>query len=142
MGMFLIIGSILGALLGDWLKELKDDNVDNTDFFTGVKLAGANVLVGSVQNSFLDLNFIESIGSPIGSWTPFAFEWTRRQLNNVVKVASGDEDLWDGVLKIASANKQIKPLFDSIKPEMFRTKREGGTWESATARKNREKREG
>lgn len=142
MLMFLVLGSILGALLGDWLKELKDENEDNTDFMTGVKLAGVNVLAASVKNSFLDLNFVESIGSPIGSWTPFAFEWTSRQWSNISKVASGDEDLWDGVLKIASGSKQIKPMFDALKPEMFRTKREGGTWESATVKRNREKREG
>ena len=95
----------------------------------------------SVKNSFLDLNFIDSIGSPLGQWTPFALSWGARQYQNISKVATGDEDLWDGVLKIASANKQVKPIFDAIKPEMFRNKREGGTWESATARKNREKRE-
>lgn len=139
--MFFVLGSILGALLGDWLQEMKDEKKDNTNLMEGVKLAGANVLVSSVKNSFLDLNFIESIGSPIGSWTPFAFEWTARQWKNISKTATGDEDIWDGILNIASANKQIRPIFDSIKPEMFRTKKEGGTWESATVKRNREKRE-
>lgn len=139
--MFFIFGSIIGGLLGDWLEEMKEENKDNTDLMEGMKLAAANIAVSSVKNSFLDLNFIDSIGSPIGSWTPFALEWAGRQFNNVAKVATGDEDIWDGALKIASANKQIKPIFDAIKPEMFRNKREGGTWESATARKNREKRE-
>lgn len=139
--MFAIIGSLLASALGDWLDELKDENKKNEDFMTGVKLAAANVAVMSVKNSFLDLNFIESIGSPIGQWTPFAIEWATRQYKNILKTASGDEDIWDGILNIASVNKQIKPLFDAIKPEQFRTKREGGTWESATAKRNREKRE-
>lgn len=64
--MFAIIGSLLASALGDWLDELKDENKKNEDFMTGVKLAAANVAVMSVKNSFLDLNFIESIGSPIG----------------------------------------------------------------------------
>ena len=139
--MFAIVGSLLGMLLGDWLDELKEENKDNDDFMTGLKLAAANVAVSSVKNSFLDMNFIESIGSPIGSWTPFAIEWAGRQLNNIYKTASGDEDIWDGILNIASVNKQIRPIFDAIKPEQFRTKREGGTWESATTKRNREKRE-
>ena len=76
--MFAIVGSLLGMLLGDWLDELKEENKDNDDFMTGLKLAAANVAVSSVKNSFLDMNFIESIGSPIGSWTPFAIEWAGR----------------------------------------------------------------
>lgn len=139
--MFMIIGSILAGLMGDWLKELKEDNKDNTDLITGLQIAGAQVATMAVKNSFLDLNFIDSIGSPLGQWTPFAVEWTSRQYSNIAKVATGDEDIWDGIVNIASVNKQIKPVLDSIKPEQFRTKREGGTWESATARKNREKRE-
>ena len=129
---FAIIGSFITAALGDWLKDLKEENKDNTDFATGLQLAAANIAVMSVKNSFLDFDFIDSIGSPIGNWTPFALEWTYRQYKNVYKVATGDEDIWDGVLNIASVNKQIKPMFDSIKPEMFRTKKEGGTWESST----------
>lgn len=139
--MFAVVGSMLSAALGDWLDELKEDNQDNDDFMTGVKLAAANVAVMSVKNSFLDFNFIESVGSPVGQWTPFAFEWAGRQLKNIMKVATGDEDIWDGVLNIAGASKQLRPIFDAVKPEQFRTKKEGGTWESATAIRNREERE-
>lgn len=140
--MFAIVGSIIGALLADWLKDLKEENKANDDFATGCMLAAANVAVSSIKNSFLDLNFIDSIGSPIGSWTPFSLEWVARQSKNIYKTATGDEDIWDGVLNVASVNKQIRPIFDSVKPEMFRTKKEGGTWESSTTKKNREKREG
>ena len=139
--MFAVVGSILGAVLGDWLDDLKEENEDNDDFMTGVMLAAANVAVMSVKNSFLDFNFIESVGSPVGQWTPFSIEWAGRQISNIMKVASGDEDIWDGALNVAGASKQLRPIFDAIKPEMFRTKREGGTWESATARRNREEQE-
>lgn len=139
--MFLVIGSILGALLGDWLENLKDEAKGDDDLITALRLSAANIAVMSVRNSFLDFNFLESIGSPIVYWSPFALEWGARQFANISKVAMGDEDLWDGVLKIASVNKQVKPIFDSIKPEMFRNKREGGTWESRTVRKNRERKE-
>ena len=141
MIMFFVIGSLLGAWLGDWLDELEDENKKNTDFVVGLKLAAANVAVMSVKNSFLDLNWLDSIGTPLGQWTPFALDWGARQWKNISKVATGDEDIWDGILNIATVNKQVRPIFDSIKPEMFRTKREGGTWESATVKRNREKRE-
>ena len=126
--MFLIIGSLLGALLGDWLDELKDENRQNKDFMTGLGIAAANIAVMSVKNSFLDFNFIESVGSPIGQWTPFAFEWGGRIMKNWWNVAVGDEDFWDGVVKSSGGLKQIKPALDAIKPDMFRTEREGGTF--------------
>lgn len=126
--MFALIGSILGALLGDWLDELKNENRKNRDFTTGLGIAAANIAVMSVKNSFLDLNFIDSVGSPIGQWTPFAFEWGSRTLSNWYNVAIGDEDFWDGVVKTSGGLKQIKPALDAIKPDMFRTEREGGTF--------------
>lgn len=126
--MFALIGSILGALLGDWLDDLKNENRKNRDFTTGLGIAAANIAVMSVKNSFLDLNFIDSVGSPIGQWTPFAFEWGSRTLSNWYNVAIGDEDFWDGVVKTSGGLKQIKPALDAIKPDMFRTEREGGTF--------------
>ena len=126
--MFALIGSILGALLGDWLEELKDDNKKNRSFIVGLYLSAANIAVSSVKNSFLDLNFIDSVGSPIGQWTPFAFEWGSRTLNNWWNVVVGDEDFWDGVVKTSGGLKQIKPALDAIKPDMWRTEREGGTF--------------
>lgn len=126
--MFAVVGSLLGALLGDWLDELKDENKKNKDFVTGLGIAAANIAVMSVKNSFLDLNFIDSVGSPVGQWTPFAFEWSSRIMKNWYNVAVGDEDFWDGVVKSSGGLKQIKPALDAIKPDMFRTEREGGTF--------------
>ena len=126
--MFALVGSILGILLGDWLDELKKDNKKNRDFVEGLKVAAANIAVMSVKNSFLDLNFIDSVGTPIGQWTPFAFDWGSRTFSNWWNVAMGDEDFWDGVVKSSGGLKQIKPVLDTIKPDMFRTKSEGGTF--------------
>lgn len=64
--MFVLGGLILSALLTDWLKDLLEDNKKNRDLSTGIALAAANIAVMSVKNSFLDFNFIESVGSPVG----------------------------------------------------------------------------
>ena len=128
MSMLLIGGTIIGALLGDWLDDLKKDNKKNKDFVTGLGLAAANVAVLSVKNSFLDFNPIDSIGGAVQTWTPFSFEWTQRTLKNAWNVAVGDQDFWDGVVNTSGALKQVKPFLDSIKPDMFRTKQEGGTF--------------
>lgn len=126
--MFVLGGLILSALLTDWLKDLLEDNKKNRDLSTGIALAAANIAVMSVKNSFLDFNFIESVGSPVGQWTPFAFEWGARTMKNWWNVAIGDEDFWDGVVKTSGGLKQIKPLLDSVKPDIFRNEREGGTF--------------
>ena len=126
--MFIIGGCIIGAMLGDWLDDLKKENVKNKDFSTGLALAAANVAVLSVKNSFLDFNAFETIGGPISSWQPFALSWSYRVGQNIVNVALKDEDAWDGFVKSHGATKQIKPVLDAIKPDMFRTKREGGTF--------------
>lgn len=126
--MFALIGNILGALLGDWLDKLKNDNRKNRDFMTGVGVTAANIAVMSVKNSFLDLNFFDSIGTPVGQWTPFAFDWGIRTFKNWWNVAIGDEDFWDGVVKTSGGLKQIKPMLDTLKPDFWRTEREGGTF--------------
>ena len=126
--MFVLGGLILSALLSDWLDDLLKENKKNKDLSTGIAMAAANIAVMSVKNSFLDFNFIESVGSPVGQWTPFAFEWGSRFVKNWWNVAVGDEDFWDGVVKSSGSLKQAKPILDAIKPDFFRTEREGGTF--------------
>ena len=138
LALWLIGGGIIGGLLAEWLKELLEENKDNDDFLTGCALTGANIAVWSVKNSFADFNMFESIGSPLVNWTPFALQFTTRTINNLGKYAVGDQDLWDTIVKTNGMMKQAKPLFDAIKPEEYRTKVEGGTWESRTTINNRE----
>ena len=126
--MFGIIGNFLGAILGDWLDELKEENKQNRDIMEGVKFAAANVAVLSIKNSFLDFNFFDSIGSPTVQWSPFSLEWMGRIGKLWWKVITGDEDIIDGAVKSSGGLKQIKPVLDAIKPDMFRTEREGGTF--------------
>ena len=125
--MFVLGGVIMSALLSDWLDELLKENRKNRDLSTSTILAAANIAVMSVKSSFLDFNFIESVGSPVGQWTPFSIEWGGRTFKNWWKVAVGDEDFWDGVVNSSGGLKQIKPLLDTIKPDIFKTEREGGT---------------
>lgn len=126
--MFAVIGSILGALLGDWLDKLKADNIKNKDFTTGLWISAANIAVMSIKNSFIDFNAFSSIADPFGQWTPFMLEWGGRTISNWWKVATGDEDIYDAIVKTSGGLKQIKPALDAIKPDFWRTEREGGTF--------------
>lgn len=134
LSLWLIGGALLGGILGDWLKELLEDNRDNDDFIDGVKLAAANVAVWTVKNSFMDFNMFESIGSPLTRWTPFALQFTTNTINNLGKYVTGSQDLWDTIVRTNGSMKQIKPIFDAIKPEQYRSRLEGGTWESSGGR--------
>ena len=110
-------GVLLAGLLGDWLKELKDDNKDSNDLSTACKLAAANIFVASMKNSFLDFNTSDSLFSPVTSWTPVSIEWSARTLKNVYNIGMGNTDFWDGIVKSSSALKSIKPGLDIIKPK-------------------------
>lgn len=128
LNMSVLGGIVMSNLLAGWLKDLEDDNKYNEDFMTGLALASARIGVMSVTNSFMDMNFFDSVGSPLYQWTPFAFEWGSRTMKNWWNVATGDEDFWDGVIKTSSALRQIKPVLDTIKPDFWKTEREGGTF--------------
>lgn len=88
--MFGIGGCLLGGILTGWLKDLLEENKDNTDFMTGVGLAAANVAVRTVKNSFLDFNIADSLGGPLTEWTPFAVSWSTNTIKNVYTTATGD----------------------------------------------------
>lgn len=132
--LWLIGGALIGGALSEWLKDLLDENKDNDDFLTGCSLAAANVAVRTIKNSFIDFNIFDSLGSPLTNWTPFAFQFARNNIKNLSEFAVGNRDLWDTIVNTNGATRQIKPIFDALKPEEFRTIREGGTWQTAAAR--------
>lgn len=122
--MWLFFGTLISGFLQGWLKELEKENKKSNDFAQGLILSAASIAVYSLRNASFDFNFIDSIGTPISSWTPFAFDWGGRQMKNWWNVATGDEDFWDGCINTFGATKQIKPMFDAIKPDVFRNERE------------------
>lgn len=117
MTMWIIGGVIIAAIMGDWLKELKEDLKDSIELSDSVKLAAANVLTMSVKNSFLDFNFHGSLIEPVTSWNALSLDWGKRTLKNIFEVAFGDKTIWDGVVNTSSALRQIKPGLDIIKPK-------------------------
>ena len=126
--MFAVMGNIIAFLLGGLLDDQKKKARESRNIKDGLLAAALNVSVMSAKNSFSDLNFFSSIGNPIYQWTPFVGTWGEQRLKTVWKVAIHDEDFWDGVVNTSGALRQIKPLLDTIKPDMFRTESEGGTF--------------
>lgn len=122
--MWILFGTIISGFLREWLKDAMNENKKSDDFMAGLGLSAANIAIASLRNASFDFNFMDSIGTPITNWTPFAFEWTGKQVSNWLKIATGDEDFWDGCINTFSASRQFKPAFDAIKPDVFRNERE------------------
>lgn len=128
----MIMMLIAGLVICPWLMNLLDDEMKgkekNKDAAEGARLALARVFTYALRNSFLDFDIGQSLMSPAFQWSPFALEFVGRDFNNIWNIAMGETDAWDGVINCFGAAKQVKPFFDSIKPDEFRTEREGGTW--------------
>lgn len=110
--MFLIVGGIMENVGTRWLKQLGED-VDDS-LLDALALNAANIAVRSLQNSFLDFNFFESIGQPGVSWDPFAFTYGIRQMENLYKFCSGDESFIEMLTKASGAARQNKTLWEWI----------------------------
>lgn len=135
ISMFSIGGLLITGLLADWLKDFEKEKKEEDTFINSVQLAAAKIAVQSVRTSFIDFNFFNSIGDPLASWTPFAAEWAQRTVKNSWRVINGNEDLWDGLLNTFSAGKQLKPALSTVKPSIFKTESEGGTFVPRRERK-------
>jgi hypothetical protein len=75
LALWLVGGTLISGAMTKWMKDLLKENKSNTDLATGCALAAANVAVWTVQNSFLDFNIFDSLGSPLTNWTPFALSF-------------------------------------------------------------------
>lgn len=115
----MIIGPLIAAILGDLLKDLKEDTKDSNDLTDAATMAFANIAIMSVKNSFLDFNLFGSLVDPVVSWTPMSLDWAGRTTNNLINLVSGDKDLWDTIVSSSSALRAVKPGLDIIKPENY-----------------------
>lgn len=112
--MFLIVGNLIGAALNMGYKKMEDE-VDKTNIGDALLLSALNIGIKSVRNSFLDFNYISSIGDPAVQWTPFSFEYLINQASNVWDVIMGDQNFWLGLSKTTSLFTQFKPVFNTLK---------------------------
>lgn len=114
--MFMLLGPMLVAAMQDWFNDEKK-TADKKDLGDGVYLSAINIARLCIKNSFLDFNFIQSIGEPGVVWNPFALSWFTQQAENVVNTAMGDKNVIDLIVNSNSAMKQTKPIWDTLKPE-------------------------
>ena len=114
--MFMLIGPMLAAAMKNWFDDEKK-NANDKDLGDATYLTAINIARMSLKNSFLDFNFIQSIGEPGVVWNPFAFSYLTEQCKNVVKTATGDKDIIDLIVNSNSAMKYSKPMWNTLKPK-------------------------
>lgn len=113
--MFSTLGPMLGYAMDGWFNEEKK-NASKQDIGDAVYLSALNIARYSLSHSFLDFNFIQSIGEPGVVWNPFAFSYLQEQGKNVVKFATGDKDIIDLIVGTNSAMKYTRPIWNTLKP--------------------------
>lgn len=112
--MFMLVGNIIAAALAGAYDDEKK-NSSETDMSDALKLSAYNIAIKSVKNSFLDFNFIDTIGDPAVSWTPFAFEYLGKQYSNVHETIFGDQSIYTTIGKSNALFNQFKPVFHTLK---------------------------
>lgn len=112
--MFALVGTGICASLGNWKDDL-EENSEKDSIIDGFKLAMADIAVKSARNSFLDFNFIDSIGDPTISWSPFALTYLQSQFENIWDSTIGDTSIIMGMSKTTALTRQFTPVFKAIK---------------------------
>lgn len=111
---FALVGTGICASLGNWRDDL-EENSEKDSIIDGFKLAMADIAVKSARNSFLDFNFIDSIGDPTISWSPFALTYLQSQFENIWDSTIGDTSIIMGMSKTTALTRQFTPVFKAIK---------------------------
>lgn len=111
--MWMVLGPVLGAILLGWEKDIKE-NEDMDEVGTELKFIAVDLLTRTVRNSFLDFNVLDSLVSPVTTWTPFAFSYATSELENACSTVFGSKSWADGLLSSASSLRMWKPLLRSL----------------------------
>lgn len=113
---FGLVGNLVAMGMLQWFGALKDDS-DKDDIKDALKLTAANITMKSINNSFMDFNFVQSIGEPLFDWQPFSFSWMSRIAGNLYGGILGDKDFTKTVLKMSGVGNQCKYLWDAVLPD-------------------------
>lgn len=114
----IVIWIIIGNLMLGSMENQVKDYVKSTGNKSAGKAFSNTLLSGGtsiLRASTLDANFFESIFGRGKDWTPFAIKQTDRIAQNMIKVGTGKQDLFDFLVKSNGAMNQTRPMWDYIK---------------------------
>ena len=117
----LIIWLLIGNLmLGSLDKQVKQyvKETGNKGFGNAIKNNTLTLTSDTLKTSTDDANFIKSIAGRGKDWTPFAIKSADRLSNNVLRTATGKQDLFDFMVKSSGMGKSTEPVWESVKLEL------------------------
>ena len=111
---WLLIGNLLlGSMetqVTAYAKASGNDTVGKA--FTNTLLSGGTQIL---KASTLDANFMESIFGRGRTWTPFAVQSTDRLAQNLIRVGTGKQDLYDFLIRSNGSTNATRPMWDYVK---------------------------
>lgn len=108
--MFAIVGSLVSGLVSGWIQDEKKKAKEEGNASAAIRANSAAILAKILTNSFLDLNMIESIGGPVGDWTPVSLNWAGRSLKTLYGVVADDQHFENVLTKTFGAARQNQIL--------------------------------
>lgn len=118
LSMFTMLGGFVGNLILDGAKDYIKENPPEGNFAQGVTNTAIQIGADVYNASFLDLNFIDSIGSRGINWTPFSISTLQRTAQNLFSFLGGKKDFDKFITGLASAPRQLRPAIYAIFDEM------------------------
>ncbi len=110
-----VIGNLFAAALEPWEDDAKKQfNADMGDMGKASQYAAVSLISKSINHSFMDFNFIDSIFSPTMDWQPFAFSSLTSLAQNTADFVTGDKDFTSSIVNSAAATRQAKPILKCI----------------------------
>ena len=114
--LFLLIGIGASGAIASWGEEATKNAKETGSVSDGFNASMINLGGKMVKNSALDFAFWDSIGSPLGSWTPFSVEAGTRILKRWFSAAMGDNTAANAAVNTFTATKVFRPMFENIVP--------------------------
>ena len=110
-----LVGNLFAAALDPWEDdEKKKFNEDIGDLGQASRYAAVKLVSDSVDHSFMDFNFMDSIFSPTMDWQPFSFSSVEKLAANAAKYVTTDASFASTMANSSSALRQAKPILKSI----------------------------
>ena len=111
---YLVVGTLFGGVMAAQGQKLTKKANETGSISDGMVASAVNLSAKMLGNSANDFAFWDSIGTPLGQITPFAFESIKNQAANWSNVAFGDKNFWGGVVNTFSATKDFKPALSNV----------------------------
>ena len=118
LSMFTMLGGFVGNMILDGAKDYIKENPPEGNFAQGITNTAMQIGADIYNASFLDLNFIDSIGSRGINWTPFSISTLQRTAQNLFSFLGGKKNFDKFITGLAAAPRQLRPAIYAMFDEM------------------------